>query len=133
MPLVPTPIQGELTFARFNTINLNSTGDLASVTGLPASIIVDKMEILNWSTTPSVLLTMTLRDAASGAGNSLLGSIAALNTPITATTLAAVALPLATVLGAVRVISTGALYLNASAANGSALTADIQVSYRSLV
>lgn len=120
-------LQGEITLVKASALNLNSTGDLISQTGLPSAFIVKRMVLSNWSTTPSVLLTMTLRDAATAAGNSLVGSVAALNTPITSTALAAVATPLATVLGASRVVSSGGLYLNVSAANGSALTADVTI------
>jgi len=127
---MPKFVIGELNTFRSNAVNLNQTGDVASITGLPSSIMVDRMEILNWSSTPAALLAMTVRDAATGGGNSLLGSIVGLNTPVTATALAAVATPLAAVLGAVRVVSTGSLYLNVSVANGSALTADVIIYYR---
>jgi hypothetical protein len=73
----------------------DATGDVASFTGLPDSIVVDRVELRNWSTTPGVLLTATL--------------------------------------GANRVVSTSALYLNVSAANGSALTGDIVIFYHSRI
>ncbi len=109
--------------------NLNTTGAVASWTGLASAIVVDNLEILGWSATPSALLALTLRDAATGGGNSLVGLVASLNTPITSTALVASASPIASVLGAVRRVTSGALYLNVSAGNGTALTANIRVTY----
>lgn len=126
---MPTKVVSEFSVPIANGVNLNSTGDVASFTGLPAKIIIDRIEISNWSATPSALLALTLRDAAAGAGNSLVGAIAALNGVITATALNAVASPLAAVLGASRKVTTSALYLNVSAANGTALTADVAIFY----
>ncbi len=120
-------ITGETLTLKSTGLNLNQTGDVASFTGLPASIVIDRVEIKNWSTTPGVLLTATLRDAAAGAGNSLVGTISGLNAIVTATALAAVAVPFVAVLGASRVVSTSAIYLNVSAANGSALTGDLTI------
>lgn len=108
-------------------INLNSVADAAVFTGLPLSLIVDKVEIFGWSGTPAALLAMTIRDAAAGAGNSLVGAIAALNTPITSTALAAQLIPLAAALGAVRVVTTGKIYARVGTANGSALTANLNI------
>lgn len=113
-------------------VNLNATGDAASMTGLPANIILDRLEVSGWSVTPAVLLAMTVRDAAAGAGNSLVGAIGSLNGIITSTAMAAIATPLAAVLGASRVISTTAFYLNVSVANGTALTANVSVYYHTL-
>ena len=123
------PLLGELDIRRATAVDLNATGDLASFTGLPTNILIDRLILWGWSTTPAALLAATLRDAASAGGNSLVGVIAALNTPITATTLAAVMFPSVTALGASRVVTSGALYLNVSASNGSALTANVSVLY----
>lgn len=105
------------------SLNLNNTGDVATFTGLPSRYLVSSLVLDNWSTTPSALLTATLRDAATAGGNSLVGSIAGLNAIVTATALAAQAFPLASTLGANRSLTASSLYLNVSAANGSALTA----------
>lgn len=114
-------------------VNLNSTGDTISILNLPSRFIINQLVFSNWSATPSVLLVGTLRDAAAAGGNSLVGSIAGLNTPITSTALAAVATPLASVLGASRAVTTNAVYLNLTVANGTALSADMTLVITPLV
>lgn len=129
---MPITLQGELVLVKASAVNLNSTGEVLTQAGLPARFIVNRLVISNWSATPSALLAMTLRDTAAGAGNSLVGALAALNTPITATALAAVAYPFAAVLGASRAVTTGNIFLNASVANGTALTADVLIEIQPL-
>lgn len=107
-------------------LNLNTTGDVASViTGLPARFVITSCFLSNFSTTPSVLLAATLRDAATAGGNSLVGPIAGLNTIVTSTTQTMRAVSLTTALAAQVADITGKLYFNVSVANGSALTADL--------
>lgn len=106
--------------------NLNATGDKI-ISGLPAKYVIDRLVIHDWSATPGALLAATLRDAATGGGNSLVGAIVGLNTPITATALAAEAFPQVAALGANRVLTASTLYFNVSVANGSALTANISL------
>lgn len=107
-------------------LNLNSTGDVASIlTGLPARFVVTEAFLSNFSTTPSILFAATVRDAASGAGNSLCGNLSGMNTVVTSTTQAARAVALTSLLSAQVANVTGKLYFNVSTANGSALTADI--------
>jgi len=107
-------------------VNLNSTGD-KNTAGVPVGAVVDKVKILNWSATPSATLSCTVRDASGGGGNSLLGTITGLNTPITSTALAAVIVPAATATYAQRVTTTNAVYFHVGTANGSALTADVVI------
>lgn len=113
-------------------INLNTTGDVASFLNLPPSCVVERIELSNWSATPSALLTATLRDAATAGGNSLLGSIAGLDGPITSTALTATIASTPLTINAVRKVSTSNIYLNVSAANGTALTADALLTYHPL-
>ncbi len=110
---------------RVNAANLNTTGDVVTFTGLPAQYIVERLIISGWSATPAAILAATLQDAAAAGGNSLVGAIAALNTPITATSLNGQFIPLAAALGATRNLTASSLYLNVSVANGTALTADV--------
>lgn len=112
-----------------NGADLNISGDRADFTALPASISVDSVEISGWSSTPSAALVATVRDAASGAGNSLVGSIAGADSIVTATAINLVAKPSAAALSAKRRVTTGSLYVNVGTPNGSALTANITITY----
>jgi hypothetical protein len=107
-------------------VDLNGTGDRLTFTGLPSvPYVVEKILIHGWSATPAAPLVMTLRDASSGGGNSLAGSMSGLNLLVTSTALALEAVPNVDVLGTNRTLTSTSLYLNASAGNGSALTANV--------
>ena len=114
----PTTVLGFLT-----GINLNATGDNAISIRYSKYVLLGAY-LYDFSTTPGALTTATLRDAASGGGNSLVGSLAALN-GIATTALGAHAIPTASALGAVRQSTASTLYLNVSVANGSALTCSV--------
>lgn len=109
-------------------VNLNTTGDVFSIiAGLPARFLVSQLLLSNFSGIPTALVAATLRDTATAGGNSLVGALVALNGIVTSTTLVMRAVPLTTALAAAVAVTTAKLYLNVSAANGSALTADITV------
>lgn len=125
-PIIFPSRGGVLRKFKVNSVNLNGTGDRATFTGLPTvPYVVEKLLIHSWSTTPSGTLSMTLRDTTSGGGNSLLNSLAGLNLTISNTSLALEAIPNVAAVGAKRTLTASNLYLNASAANGSALTATV--------
>lgn len=105
------------------TVNFNQTGDAATFPMPSAKYIITQILLYDWSATPNVLLAFTVRDTASGAGNSILGSIVGINTLGTATSGFVGKTPVS--LGAYTQLSGSTMYLNISVANGTALTASV--------
>lgn len=106
-------------------VNLNATGD----TSIPITLskyIITALWISNFSASPAALFACSLRDAAAGAGNSLMAttmvalpSTAALD--FFTTNMNGIAL------ATIRRNTASTLFFNVGVANGSTLTADVFV------
>lgn len=106
-------------------VNLNATGD-TSVTIWSSKYIITQVIMRDASATPAVTLTFTVRDTAAGGGNSLIGSVTALNT-VVSTSIAGFLQPSPTALMSSRQLTTSTLFINVSVPNGSALTANFDI------
>lgn len=102
--------------------NANATGDAALTNLMPwTNAIIESVYFTNASASEAAsILVATLRDAASGGGNSL-GTVAAL------TGLTSAPLAVQQLLTVARRVTTGALFLNTSVASGVVGTVDVYV------
>jgi hypothetical protein len=106
-------------------VNLHSTGDKATISGLPAKYILDSVRVYGASVTP-VLCQLEVRTAASGGGT-------ALTTAGTITTLTSAAKVQAlTVTDATTYKTATALYVYCTVANAAALSAAVVLEYTDL-
>lgn len=127
------PVQGSLKKYTSMGVNLNATGDVWTVQNIPlTNYVVERFTIWGQSVTPSILLTASLRDAASGGGNSILGTMTGLNLVLNNALLGLEMIPFAGAAGSNRVINTSTLYFYVSVANGTALTANMTLYLRAL-